>query len=219
MKLISVVQRKGGAGKTTLAVNVAGELANRGHTVALIDADPQASAYTWSRPRRLGFSVRASIPVGWKAIAWIKGIYKSNTDFVLIDTPPELGDTFKLCVELSDLLLIPCGPSSLDINATGQTLTRIRELCRGGVEPPEALVVPTRVDVSTPEGQQLAGELSGYGFGVSNVVSFDMSYVRAYAMGQSVADFAPRSDADDEIRLLVDMALARLKWNENAAER
>lgn len=214
MKIISVVQRKGGAGKTTVAINVAGDFIRRGHTVSVVDADPQASAHTWSLPHRLGFSVRPALPAGWRSVAWIKGIYKSETDFVIIDTPPELGDTFKLCVELSDLLLVPCGPSSLDINATVQTMTRIREISRqASIEPPPALVVPTRVDGGSLEGQQLEPELSSLGFAVGGALSFDASYVRAFAAGQTVSNFAPSSESDHEIRRLVDAALSRLRGN------
>jgi chromosome partitioning protein len=55
--IIALVQRKGGVGKTTLAVSVAGELHRRGRNVALIDSDPQQSACLWAEPGNLNFPV------------------------------------------------------------------------------------------------------------------------------------------------------------------
>lgn len=211
MKIIAVVQRKGGAGKTTVAVNVAGEILRRGYTVSLIDADPQGSAHTWALPRRLGFPVRPAVLSGLRSVPWIKAVYTSGTDFVVVDTPPELADTFKLCVELADLLLIPCGPSSLDINATIQTVNRLREITRAArVDGPPALVVPTRIDEATPEGLQLGPELSDLGFSVTEGLVFDLSFVRAFSCGQTVATFAPASEADRRVRRLVEDVLSSL---------
>ena len=51
MKVIGVLNQKGGVGKTTISVNLASELARRGNKVLLVDADPQGSALDWSEIR------------------------------------------------------------------------------------------------------------------------------------------------------------------------
>ena len=56
-RIITVTQRKGGVGKTTIAVCVAAALARRGHNVALVDSDPQRSASQWAEPGNLEFPV------------------------------------------------------------------------------------------------------------------------------------------------------------------
>jgi chromosome partitioning protein len=55
--IISVAQRKGGVGKTTIAIGVAAELARRGHALVLVDGDPQRSACQWAEPGNLEFLV------------------------------------------------------------------------------------------------------------------------------------------------------------------
>ena len=57
MKIITVAQGKGGVGKTTIAVNIAGELSRRNYNVALVDSDPQGSACQWAEPGNLEFPV------------------------------------------------------------------------------------------------------------------------------------------------------------------
>jgi len=53
MTIITVAQQKGGVGKTTIAINVAGELSQRNFNVALVDSDPQRSACQWAEPGNL----------------------------------------------------------------------------------------------------------------------------------------------------------------------
>lgn len=211
MHIIAIAQRKGGVGKTTLAVNLAGELVRRGRSVTLVDADPQASAFDWALPRRLGFVVRNDVPTVAGGVAWVKGIYKSGTDFAIVDSPADLGSVFKLCVEVADLLLLPCGPSSLDLNATKQTVVRAAEIARPLTDgQPPTLLVPTKVDMSVLEGQQIAPELAELGHEVAPHISFDISYVRAFTVGQTISAYAPGSSADLEMRALAEAALRTL---------
>src|SRR6266568_8439711 len=70
--VISVVQRKGGAGKTTIAISLAGDLHHRGILVDVIDADPQRSAAEWAAPGRLPFRV-SEVPLRYgEAARWAR---------------------------------------------------------------------------------------------------------------------------------------------------
>ena len=90
--VITIAQRKGGAGKTTLAAQLAVVWARQGLRVALLDIDPQGSLVAWVDLRRvrlgaeaIGFEF-AALP-GWRAAQWIEDRARS-TDLVVIDCPP-----------------------------------------------------------------------------------------------------------------------------------
>lgn len=214
MIVISIVQQKGGVGKTTLAINLAGELRSRGSKVLVIDADPQASAATWAAPRKLGFDVRAEVLAADKLSQWIRSVLKQPVDYVVVDTPAGLGPVFDAAVDIADLIIVPSGPSSLDLNAARATLGRIAEALRRDPGLRARIVaVPTRVERQTPEGQQITGELEGYGEMVAPALSHDVYFVRAFTQGVSVCTAAPASNAAGEIRNLTDFLLERLRSN------
>ena len=73
MPIVAVIAEKGGSGKTTVAANLAAELAARGARALLVDADGQGSALTWAgigaeaghpgpRVLALGDNLRAVLP-------------------------------------------------------------------------------------------------------------------------------------------------------------
>lgn len=211
MHVISIVQQKGGVGKTTLAINVAGALKQRGLSVMVVDADPQGSATAWAIPRKLGFEVRAELMTNGTLSIWLRNILKQRADVILIDTPAGLSSVFRAAVDVADLVLIPCGPSSLDINAARTTLLNVVSALRSDVRSKTQIaVVPTRVDVNTPEGQQIADELSALGESVSPPLSHDVYFVRAFTQGVSVTAAAPDSNAAREMKALTDFLLDSL---------
>ncbi|WP_131115304.1 ParA family protein [Lichenihabitans psoromatis] len=208
MQVIAVGQSKGGVGKTTLAINVAGELVKLGRSVTLVDADPQGCAVQWAEPRKLGFSVRQEL-VGLRNVSlWIRNVLKTSGDIVIVDMPSGFGITFETAVLISDLVVIPCGPSSLDLNSAKKTILKARESSR--VDPDMRLKVvlaPTRVDLETDEGQQISDALTDLGETVSPYLSYDVDYVRSFAAGKPVSTFAPGKPVDREVQALTSFLL------------
>jgi chromosome partitioning protein len=202
-RTITVTQRKGGVGKTTIAICIAAELTRRGHDVALVDSDPQRSASQWAEPGNLEFPVYEMALTDTSVSAWAQEVRNIRAGLVVIDTAPnarEMGAS----VALANVILVPCTPSGLDLDATAQTLAIIgaaRERRRDRIK---VILVPNRLDRRTLEGQQVVEELSEFGEIVAPPIASRSAFVRCFTSGQSVASFMPGDAADREIQRLTD---------------
>ncbi|MCW5700940.1 MAG: ParA family protein, partial [Rhodospirillales bacterium] len=125
-KTLTIAQQKGGAGKTTLAVQLATAFVTNGKRVALIDIDPQASLSAWDRARgaahtatHLQLTVMAVS--GWRINNELTRIRRDH-DLVIIDSPPHAETEAKTAIRYADLVLIPVQPSPMDVWATQPTM-------------------------------------------------------------------------------------------------
>ena len=204
MRIIAVVGRKGGIGKTTLAVHLSGEIAARGHKVLLIDADPQGSAAQWAAPGKLPIPVE-HLPVTADTLApWVQKVRKAMADVLVLDCPPHLDAALGAAISLADLAVLPCGPSGLDMMAMGEVLGVVRAVRQRRDGKPSVLVVPNRVDRRTSEGRELVDELAKLGEPVGPSLAYRSAFVRAFNTGDTVGTFAPGSLADVEVKALAD---------------
>lgn len=116
MPVIALLGNKGGAGKTTLCVNMATAIASSS-SIAVLDADPQQSSSQWFDISEMDYGL--DVHDASKGIATVLNDLSESSDFVLIDCPPSVhSDQMQEALELADMALIPVQPSPLDIWAT-----------------------------------------------------------------------------------------------------
>jgi len=203
--ILALAQRKGGVGKTTLAVNIAGELCRRGLDVGLVDADPQRSACLWAELGQLSFdvhemSLRESVP------QWAQSIRELPHTHVIMDCAPHDRILGAACA-LASLVLVPCTPSGLDLEAAAQTLSIVKAVRHRRRSDLGVIFVPNRVDSRTLEGRQLVDELTGFGESVGPSIGARSGFVRAFSAGLAIRDFDPFGLAATEITRLCDFLL------------
>lgn len=124
--VLTIAQQKGGAGKTTLAAQLALAWARGGRKrVAVMDIDPQASLARWHKVREAATDIKAQIHVsdisGWRVNTELDRLRRLH-DLVIIDSPPHAETEAKLAVRAARLVAIPVQPSPMDVWATQETL-------------------------------------------------------------------------------------------------
>lgn len=128
MPVITFANTKGGAGKTTMALVVAGELAKRGFRVAMLDADPQQWVSRWMT--RMGkmskFSIVADIDAD-NIEKTIKDLKKRN-DYVVVDLPDGVTPLLAKGLGLSDHVFVPVQGCALDAAGGAQVLDILKKL-------------------------------------------------------------------------------------------
>ncbi|AOX18492.1 ParA family protein [Kozakia baliensis] len=130
MSVISFVSSKGGVGKTTAAVVLAGELAAAGKSVTLIDADPNRPLEAWSAIRAIPSTLRIVVDDSVDTI--IDTIDNANqlSDFVIVDLEGTATDRIGFAIARSDFVLIPSQGSMLDANEAAKAIRLIRNMER-----------------------------------------------------------------------------------------
>ncbi len=186
MPVVVIANPKGGVGKSTLATNVAGYYASRGHAVMLGDADRQQSSRLW-----LGLRPAQARPITtWEMSADLIVKPPRGTTHVVLDTPGGLhGWRFNDVMKMADKLIIPLQPSVFDIFATRAFLD---ELARNKhADKLQIGLVGMRVDGRTIATDKLHEFVDTLGLPVLGYVRDTQNYVHLAARGLTLFDVAP----------------------------
>jgi len=197
--VIAVAQRKGGAGKSTLAANLAAAYAGLGERVALLDTDPQQTLAHWNAARRTSARARAldfEASSGWR-VPGATDKYRRSHDIVLLDTPPHDDTDARIAIRAADLVLVPLQPSAADLWAMGATLDLAK------AEKRRAVLTLNRVPAQGKVAAEVAQALREQGLTLIDAPLGNRSgFITAFASGLGVTEAAPRSVAADEVRAL-----------------
>ncbi|PZW50798.1 plasmid segregation oscillating ATPase ParF [Humitalea rosea] len=201
--IIAVAQRKGGAGKSTIAANLAAALAASGEMVTVLDIDPQASLSRWHAERLANASPRAArlvfdAPSGWR-VGQVVDRLKRVPGWVILDTPPHAEADARNAIRAADLVLVPLQPSAADLWAMDATL----ELTVAERRP--VVVMLNRLPASGKLKDQVSAEVARRGLPLlPGAFGNRTAFAAAFALGLGAIEHAPRGAAADEARALAE---------------
>jgi len=202
MSIIAIVGNKGGAGKTTLSVNLASGLNKRSRT-AIIDADPQRSSLQWR-----AFSENDTIPVfaAEDALGDQAQALRQDYDRIVIDCPPSVyaPQTNKALV-ISEHAVIPVQPSPMDLWATVHIVEAV-EKARETNSNLNPLLVINQLEPRTLLSRLVREAVQEIGIPVADAMIRRRAIFRSTALdGKSVYEAGRRGDAAvEEIELLIE---------------
>ncbi len=197
--VITVAQQKGGAGKTTLAANLAAALAEHAR-VAVLDIDPQRSLARWHglRAGQKGVPLIALSDLsGWRLAAEIDRMRRAH-DVLIVDSPPHVESDAQAAIRAADLVLVPVQPSPPDLWATEGTLKLARDEKR-----PFRLVL-NRAPASGSLRAAVEAEIARQDLPrLEAVLGNRVGFAGAFAKGLGVTETSPRSVAAAELRAVL----------------
>jgi len=198
--IVSILNQKGGSGKTTLAVNLTRFFTknDRGR-VLLVDSDPQGSARTWHEKSE-GNLIRM-VALDRPAILTSEVLkLKEDYDWIFIDGVPQISGMTIAAIKCSDVVLVPVQPSPYDIWASEDTIRFVKDYqdYTGG-KPKSAFVVSRKI-VNTNIGKEINAELAKYDLPIfTNGTCQRVAYAESAAVGLTVLDSPNAKDAAHEI--------------------
>jgi chromosome partitioning protein len=214
MPVVSLLNQKGGVGKTTLSVHLATALAD-GHKVLLVDADPQGSALDWSAQREAE-GVEGRFPViGLPKETLHRELAPISKDYewVVVDGPPRVNKIARSAIVASDFVVIPVQPSPFDIWAA-EDVEGIIDEC-AAIKP--ALVTRfliNRLFLNTTLGNEVIQEIAQRPFPVfKTVIRNRTEYAKAARKGLTALETEPTGPAAQEIRAWTAEIVAALDQN------
>ena len=199
--IISILNQKGGVGKTTIAINLAAALAQANHKVLLVDADVQGSALDWATARE-GESLFNVIGLPKPTLHKELPELAKAFDYVIIDGPPRVYDVARSAIMSSQLIVVPVQPSPYDVWAAKEVTDLISE-AKIFNHDLETIFLINRKIANTAIGRDVKDALEQYDMPVLNTtIGQRVIYAESASQGKSVFEVDPEGQASKEITKL-----------------
>lgn len=197
MKVLAIINAKGGVGKTTLSTHLAVAAERFGLVTAILDLDPQPSSTLWADHRE-GSSPAVVAAQAARLPVFIKQAHAQEADLIILDTPPKAEGTASEAASHADAILIPMQPKPLDLDALPQTI----QLARASGKP--FFVVLNNAPIQGQEITDTTAALTKAGIEVVPVVLHSRkAFYSHMQLGQTAEEFDPDGKAAAEIRALM----------------
>ena len=199
MKIVSVIARKGGTGKSTCCRSLAVEGLKAGQRTVILDGDPQASTLRWAERRKargIEVPIVASLSADMPISALLSHYDQRGVNLLLIDTPPVLTPVINRALEYSTGIVVVVRPNPEDLESVADTLKLAAVYRR-----PQGVVLWQVSPDKRVRATALAREfLTSAGAGTApTAVASSVIYPYAYARGMTVQELEPASRARTEI--------------------
>ena len=159
MPVLTITSRKGGCGKTVLAMALAGTLAEQGIDVALLDADPNGNAHRWATQTREGKPIAAYAEADAEHLAGLLPSLAERHAALIVDTAGFGNQAAAVAIAAADLVLVPVTPGEGDLVEAQRTVSYVNGLSRSTRRTIEVRVVANRIRRGTTLSRHVLAEL------------------------------------------------------------
>jgi chromosome partitioning protein len=158
--ILTLTSRKGGCGKTVLAMVIASALAEQGADVALLDADPNGSVLRWARDIRRAPELHAYAEADAERLADLLPSLAEQHGIVVVDTAGFGNQAATVAAAAADLVLVPVAPGEADVMEAQRTVTFVAGLARSTRRTIPVRVVINRARRNTTLARHVAAEIA-----------------------------------------------------------
>lgn len=208
-KVISILNQKGGAGKTTATINLGMAFHKAGKSVLLVDSDPQGSLRDWNSACEE--EILPVIGLDRDTIASDLEAIKGNHDIIIIDGEPRSRKLASL-IKCADIIIIPVIPSPFDVWASSDLINIIKARHEVTDGLPPSFFIINRAKKHTKLSKELPETLQNYEFKVLEGEITDREiYPQSAAQGKTVYHDKTAKEAIKEITLITNQILEKLE--------
>jgi chromosome partitioning protein len=191
--VVAVVGEKGGVGKTTICLDLAVTATRKGHKVAVLDVDQQATASKWT-DRRTEEHPWVVPTHAARIAASIEQAKRQGVDFIVIDTPPHSSTDAAEAARRADVVVAPIEPHLFAL----ETLGKLADLLKIVGDVP-CFVVINKAPVQGSDGTIAAGHIREQGFTVApGIIHLRAAHRHAGNLGKVAAEYDPNGKAAEE---------------------
>lgn len=210
MKIIAIINEKGGTGKSTVATNLATALHRQGKRVVILDTDPQGTARDWRAATPEGTDLPTVVAVDRQQDldATLRALV---ADFVVIDAPAKAAAMAAAIIRAAHIALVVIQPSAADVWASAASIKMVQSRRAAGGEIEAAFLVNRASGNTTISKTIIEGDWNDYE-GIEQLtttIGNRVVFANAMAAGLSVLDMADAAAKTEILNIIKEMEAAQ----------